>query len=106
MPYAHFEPELQAKPRAARRRLAVRVTWVLLLGGLLMAAATARYTYQSTESRAHTSFRENASSLSSSLATALRRDEDLVVSQEGMLEAFPNMTNRQYRVAIAAADLA
>jgi diguanylate cyclase (GGDEF)-like protein len=86
--------------------LAVRVTWVLVLGGLLIAAATGTYTYQSTESRVQASFRENASSLSSSLATALQRDEDLVVSQEGMLEAFPNMTNREYRIAIAAADLA
>jgi diguanylate cyclase (GGDEF)-like protein len=82
------------------------VTWLLLLGGLLMAAATGTYTYRSADSRARAAFGDNASSLSSSLATALRRDEDLVVSQEGMLEAFPNMTNREYRVAIAAADLA
>ncbi len=102
---AHFERELQAKPHGARR-LALRVTWVLLLGGLLMAAATAAYTYRSTESRAQVSFHENASSLSSALATALQRDADLVVSQEGMLEAFPNMTNHEYRIAIAAADLA
>jgi diguanylate cyclase (GGDEF)-like protein len=105
MPDAHLERELRVKPHVARRRLAVRVTWVLLLGGLLMGAATGAYTYQSTESRAQTSFRENASSLSSALATALQRDADLVVSQEGMLEAFPNMTNREYRIAIAASDL-
>jgi diguanylate cyclase (GGDEF)-like protein len=97
---------LQAKAPAARRRWTVRVTWVLLLGGLLMAVATGTYTYRSAESRARASFRDNASLLSSSLATALQRDEDLVMSQEGMLEAFPTMTNREYRVAIAAADLA
>ena len=106
MAEAAVERGQQPEPDAARRRLAVRVTPVLLLGGLVMAVATGTYTYHSNESRAKTSFHENASSLASSLATALQRDEDLVVSQEGMLEAFPNMTNGQYRVAVAAADLA
>jgi diguanylate cyclase (GGDEF)-like protein len=83
----------------------VRATWALLAAGFLAAATAALVTHNSVSLQARTSFRDTARSLSRALATALRRDEDLVVSQEGILEAFPDMTNREYRVAIASADL-
>ena len=92
-------------PGSKDRRFAVRATWALLVAGLLGAATAALLTYNSVSSQARSSFHDNARSLSTALATALRRDEDLVVSQQGILEAFPEMTNREYRVAIASADI-
>jgi hypothetical protein len=79
---------------------------VLLVLGVAAASVLASSTYAAANTRAVTSFRDSAASISSALATTIRRDDDFVVSQEGMFEAFPGLTNAQYRTSLQAADIA
>ena len=87
-------------------RHALQATWVLLVLGVAAASVLASSTYAAANTRAVTSFRDSAASISSALATTIRRDDDFVVSQEGMFEAFPGLTNAQYRTSLQAADIA
>lgn len=96
----------QSNEAKARSRFALKATWVLLLGGVVGACVTGGIVYHSANARGQTSFTNEATSMSSALGTALRRDEDFVISQEGMFEAFPGLTNRQYSVAIEPANVA
>jgi diguanylate cyclase (GGDEF)-like protein len=74
--------------------------------GVAAASVLAGSTYAAANTRAATSFRDSAASISSALTTTIRRDDDFVVSQEGMFEAFPGLTNAQYRTALQASDIA
>lgn len=84
----------------------MRATWAVLAVGLVAAAALAATTYAKANSRATQSFEASSSSLSSAITSSIRRDEDLVAGQQGLLSAFPRLTSSQFFTAIGGSSLA
>jgi diguanylate cyclase (GGDEF)-like protein len=72
-------------------------TWALLVCGVIGAGFLASSNYFAANARSAAGFRANAASLSASVLTEVRRDEDFVVSQAAMVGAMPGITNTFYR---------
>jgi len=89
-------PEVPVRvDRAPSRRWSVAI-WAMLVIGLCAAVIGATAWYSAVAGRAREAFKTNATSISSSLVTAIDRDADFVASQQALFGAFPSLTNRQY----------
>ena len=86
-------------------RRTLLATWALLACGVTGAGFLASSTYFAAQARSLAGFRATAASLSASVLTAVRRDEDFVVSQAAMVEAMPGITNAFYRRWMQGVDL-
>ena len=85
-----------ARDRAGRRgRFGMALTWGVLVGGVAVSVVAGSFWYGTVQRQYRQTFVERTSTVSATLATAVRRDMDFVAVQSGIFASFSNLSNRQ-----------
>ena len=78
-----------------RGRFGMALTWGVLVGGVAVSVVAGSFWYGTVQRQYRQTFVERTSTVSATLATAVRRDMDFVAVQSGIFALFSNLSNRQ-----------